>query len=218
MKKILMTLAVITTTFFAAEAQTKKSSRSKKSTPSADARLKSDIAKIKTNKQMLYDSLRTQNMLEDSTRMAEDSIMEMQKDSMRIAWKEQKLKEVDSLNKATWKNAAEEKDAWYTFNRNQDAINKKAKLNDMLGRQVKSINQTYSEKADAIRNNMELTSADRVQQYTALNIERREKIHDLIGKKREEKLEKIRKDFSMNNPDSQVKWMDDVTPLEKNKK
>lgn len=218
MKKILMTLAVIATTFFAAEAQTKKKKSSKKSTPSADTRLKSDIAKIKTDKKMLFDSLRTQSLQEDSMRLAEDSIMEFQTDSMRMAWKEQKLKEVDSINQEKWKNAAQEKEAWYDFNRNQDMFNKKAKLNDMKGRQVKAINQEYSEKAEVVRNMVDLSPADRMQQYTALNNERRQKIQEIVGKKTEAKLEKIRKEFSVNNEDSQLKWMDDVTPMDNQKK
>ncbi|RYZ27450.1 MAG: hypothetical protein EOO10_12660 [Chitinophagaceae bacterium] len=103
MKKIFLTCSVALLTIFATEAQTKKSSKKKKSTVSTEAKLNADIAKIKAEKKAAMELQRLDRMMIDSTRRADEVREEFVKDSMRLVWKETRLKEVDSINQMTWK-------------------------------------------------------------------------------------------------------------------
>jgi hypothetical protein len=209
MKKILLVLAVLATTFGAAEAQSKK--KSKKSTVSSESRLNADIAKIKAEKRQQMEAQRMDRMSIDSAMRVEDSLLEAFKDSSRMAWKQQKLYEVDSLNQEQWTNQSKERDEWYAINRSQDAINKSAKLNDMQGRRIKAINQEYISMAKAVKDNMDLSPEDRKMQLTTINDERREKIKEIIGEKKEKNLEKARMEYTKKNPGADMyHWMDEV--------
>jgi hypothetical protein len=218
MKKILLTCAVFAMTIFATEAQTKKTTKKKKAV-SSESRLNSDIAKIKSEKRKAMEEQRMERLYNDSVRIEEEKLDEMTKDSLRMAWKEQKLKEVDSTNNATWKQTIEEKESWYATERSQTAINKAAKINDNQGRLIKQINMTYNQKSKAVRDNMDLTDEDKRAQLMALNTERREKIKAIIGSKKEEKLEKARKEYSAKNKeDINSQWMNEYEVAKKSKK
>ncbi len=219
MKKIFLTCAVVAMTIFATEAQSKKGKKNKKSTVSTEARLNSDIAKIKNEKKLMMEEDRVERLRIDSTRREDERMAEEAKDLERIAWKEQKLKEVDSLNQLKWKQQSEEKDQWYATDRSQNEINKAAKLNDMQGRQIKAINMAYNDKAKVIRENAATTDEQKKMELTALNTERRTKIKAIAGAKKESKLEKQRRDYTTKNTDDKNSaWMNEVETPEKLKK
>ncbi len=219
MKKIFLTCAVAALTFLASEAQTKKSTGKKKAktTVSSEAKLNADIAKIKQEKKEAMELQRLERLTIDSARRADEMLAEQTKDMERIAWKEQKLKEVDSTNQANWKKQAEEKDQWYATERSQLEINKAAKLSDNQGRQVKAINISYNAKAKAIIENVEFSEAQRKEQLTALNLERRTKIKAIIGNNKEKNLEKERSKYAVKHTDDKESaWLNEVA-ITKNK-
>lgn len=215
MKKIFLTCAVAALTIFATEAQTKKSSKkSKKAVVSTEAKLNADIAKIKTEKRLAIEQQRVDRMAIDSARKADEMAAELSKDSARIAWKDQKLKEVDSTNQVNWKQTMADKDQWYATERSQKEINKAAKLSDNQGRQVKAINATYNAQAKAIKENIDLTEEQKSQQFAALNVERRAKIKAIVGKGKESKLEKERKKYmATHTDDKESAWLNQVAVL-----
>jgi len=219
MKKILLTCAVFAMTIFATEAQTKKSTKKNtKKAVSSESRLNSDIAKIKTDKRKAMEEQRIERMYNDSMRVAEEQLEEYTKDSLRMVWKDQKLKDVDSTNQATWKQTIEEKETWYATERSQNAINKAAKINDNQGRLIKAINMSYNGKSKAVRDNMEMQDEEKRAQLTSLNTERRDKIKAVIGSKKEEKLEKSRKEYTTKNKeDINSQWMNEYEVVKKSK-
>ncbi len=211
MKKIFLTCALAALTIFATEAQTKKSKKSKKTVVSTEAKLNADIAKIKTEKRLAMEQQRMDRMVIDSTRRADEMTEEAYKDSARIAWKEQKLKDVDSTNQVNWKQQMADKDQWYATERSQKEINKAAKLSENQGRQVKAINLSFNAQAKAVKENMELTQDQRMQQLAALNMERRAKIRAAIGKGDENKLEKERKKYmTTHKDDKDSEWLNEI--------
>ena len=85
-------------------------------------------------------------------------------------------------------------------------INRAAKLNDYESKQVKYINQTYTEKAKFVLNGSDPQT--KKMELAALNEERRNKIRVVVGKSREKKLEGERKDyFKKNTPDESNAWI-----------
>ena len=212
MKKIFLTCVVAALTIFATEAQTKKSSKkSKKTTVSSEARLNADIAKIKLEKKNAMELQRLDRMVIDSTRRADETREEFLKDSMRIAWKESKLKEVDSTNQVNWKQQVADKEQWYATERSQAEINKAANLSVNQGRQVKAINIAYNDRAKAIKADIVLTDEQKAQQFAALNLERRAKIKAIVGKGKESKLEKERKKYTATHTDDvDSAWLNQV--------
>ena len=213
MKKILLTCAVVAMTIFATEAQTRKSS-SKKSTKksmSSEARLNSDIAKINEEKRLAMEEQRVERLMIDSTRREDERIAELQKDSARMAWKQQKLNEVDSLNSVKWKRQISDKDNEYAANRTQNEIVKAAKLSENQGRQVKAINMTYNDKAQLVVMDSTLSQESRNQQLTTLNLERRTKIKEVVGKSKEKNVEKQRMKVSAKNSDDKLSaWVNEA--------
>src|SRR6218665_76040 len=155
MKKILLSGLILIIGFSSVEAQSKKKTKSKPLT--ADQKQQAAIAKIQKEKQAKFEAARLERLQEDSIRKEDETREEFVKDSLRQDWKAKKLAEVDSSNNATWAKAATEKDAWYDYERSQNAINKKAGLSDVQGRKVKAVNETYNEKAKSIQQDESLT-------------------------------------------------------------
>lgn len=213
MKKIFLTCAVLAMTIFATEAQSKKSSSKKKTktTVSAESKLKTDIAKSQAEKKLVIEEQRVERLKTDSVRKEEERLVEEKKAMDRIVWKEQKLKEVDSLNQVKWKQQVEEKDQEYATERSQRELSKAAKLNDNQGQQVKLINQTYNNKAKAIREDLSISDEQKKAQLTVLNAERRAKIKAAVGSNKEKNLEKERVKYSTkNNDDKNSAWINEV--------
>ncbi len=218
MKKILFSAVLAGMTFFAADAQTKKT-KTKKKTVSTEARAKAEYAKIEKERQAKFEEQRLERLYDDSVSREQERLEEFAKDSARLAWKEMKIKETDSIHNEKWKNQSLEKEKYYATERSQNVINRSAGLNDNQGRQVKAINMAYNDKARVIRDNMELADDAKTAQLAALNEERRAKIRAIVGKGKEKKVEKERKEYSMKySDDVEAKWINDVADIKSSDK
>ena len=190
---------------FAAEAQTKKSKKSKKQ-PSKESIANTKFKKAQEQKKLMRDSIMLGMRMDDSLRLAVDSLSDLQKDSLSIVYKETGLKNIDSLNKLRYAAIAKSRSDVDIADKTQMDINRAAKLNDYQSKQVKYINQTYTEKARVLLNGSDPQT--KKMELAALNEERRSKIRVVVGKSREKKLEGERKDyFKKNIPDESNTWI-----------
>jgi hypothetical protein len=213
MKKILFSAVLVGMTFFAADAQTKKT-KSKKKPVSTEAKAKAEYAKIEKERQTKFEEQRLERLYDDSVSREQERLEEFAKDSARLAWKETKIKEADSMHNEKWKNQSIEKEKYYATERSQNIINKNAGLSENQGRQIKAINLSYNDKARVIRDNAELAADVKTTQLASLNEERRAKIRAILGKGKEKKLEKERKEYSMKfSDDIEAKWINDVADI-----
>ena len=190
---------------FAADAQTKKSKKNKKH-PSKETIANARFKKAEEQKKLMRDSLMLGMKMEDSLRIANDNLSDLQKDSLSIVYKETGLKNIDSLNKLKYATIAKSRSDLDIADKTQMDINRAAKLNDYQSKQVKYINQTYTEKAKLILNGSDPQT--KKTELSTLNEERRNKIRVVVGKSREKKLESERKDyFKKNAPDESNAWI-----------
>ena len=204
MKKISL-LCLIAFSFFAAEAQTKKNKKSKKQ-PNKESVAKAKFVKVEAQKKLMRDSLMIGMKMEDSLRIAADIQSDLQKDSLSLAYKQTGLKDIDSLNKIRYATIAKSRNDVDIADKTQMDINRAAKLNDYQGKQVKYINQTYTEKAKILISGVDPQT--KKQELVLLNEERRNKIRMIVGKTRERKLENERKDyFKKNTADESNAWI-----------
>ena len=204
MKKISL-LCLIAFSFFAAEAQTKKNRKSKKQ-PNKESVAKAKFVKVEAQKKLMRDSLMIGMKMEDSLRIAADIQSDLQKDSLSFAYKQTGIKDIDSLNKIRYATIAKSRNDVDIADKTQMDINRAAKLNDYQGKQVKYINQTYTEKAKILISGVDPQT--KKQELVLLNEERRNKIRIIVGKSRERKLENERKDyFKKNTADESNAWI-----------
>lgn len=214
MKKILL-LCAAAFTIFAADAQTKKKSKKAKK-PNKEAIAKAKFEKQEADKklarQVYMDSLRT----EDSVRLVNDNLADLQKDSLRKVYREQGLKQIDSTNKESYLAMMNQRNAWDKSARTSAEVSKAAKLSEYEAKQVAYINQEYNAKAKALLAGSD--AASQQQQLAALNNERREKIKTILGKGKERKLEKERKAYvKKNGADGDSQWVDVAESVAVNK-
>lgn len=204
MKKISL-LCLLVFSIFAAEAQTKKSKRSKKQ-PSKESVAKVKFMKVEAQKKLMRDSLMMTMKMEDSVRIATDNISDLQKDSLSLAYKQNGLKNIDSLNKIRYATISTSRNEVDVADKNQMDINRAAKLNEYQSKQVKYINQTYTEKAKVLISGVDPQT--KKLELVTLNDQRRDKIRLVVGKSREKKLENERKDyFKKNTADESNAWI-----------
>ena len=204
MKKITF-LCLFAISFFAAEAQTKKNKKSKKQ-PNKEAVAKAKFIKAEAQKKFLRDSVMLGMKMEDSLRIAGDNLSDLQKDSLSLVYRQNGLKDIDSLNKIRYATIAKSRSEVDITDKTQMDINRAAKLNDYQGKQVKYINQTYTEKAKILISGVDPQT--KKQELALLNEERRNKIRLIVGKSRERKLENERKDyFKKNTADESNAWI-----------
>ena len=204
MKKISL-LCLIAFSFFAAEAQTKKNKKSKKQ-PNKESVAKAKFVKVEAQKKLMRDSIMIGMKMEDSLRIAADIQSDLQKDSLSLAYKQTGIKDIDSLNKIRYATIAKSRNDVDIADKTQMDINRAAKLNDYQGKQVKYINQTYTEKAKILISGVDPQT--KKQELVLLNEERRNKIRIIVGKSRERKLENERKDyFKKNTADESNAWI-----------
>lgn len=203
MKRIIL-LCVVALSVLSVEAQTKKSKKSKK--PSKEAIANAKFTKLQAEKKLMRDSLMVNMKMEDSLRLAGDSISDLQKDSMSLVYRQEGLKNIDSLNKLKYAAISRTRDESDMTDKTQMDINNAAKLSEYQSKQVKFINQTYTEKANAIIAGVDPLT--KKQDLAVLNEERRAKIRVVVGKSREKKLESERKDyFKKNTADQTNSWI-----------
>jgi hypothetical protein len=205
MKKIFL-LCLVAFSFVAADAQTRKNKKSRKG-PNKEAIANARFNKQEASKKILRDSLIYKMKLEDSTRLAMDSIADLQADSISVAYKENGLREIDSLNKESYAAIGKNTDEYDKTQKLQSDMIQGVRLSDYKNRQVKIINTSFTEKAKVIVQDGD--AAAKAQQLAALNDERRGKIKALLGKTKERKLEKERKAFvKKNGINADTAWMD----------
>lgn len=203
---------------FSADAQTKsKASKSKKAKITAESKSKAEFAKKEKERQERFRLEREERLMMDSIRREEERLARDTFEMQRAAWTENRLREIDSTNQEKWKKQAEERELAYQSDRIQNEIAKEAKLNSYQGRQIQVINQTYSDKAKLVRENIEITDEEKKVQLTALNTERKEKIKAVIGKSKAKKLEKEQaKYFEKHGTDPELSWIQEAENVAKN--
>jgi hypothetical protein len=215
MKKILLT-CIVAMSIFAVDAQTKKSSKKAKK-PTKEAIAKAKFNKQEEQKKFLRDSTMTAWRGEDSLRLVTDSLADVQKDSMRMAYRDAGSKFIDSTSKEKYAALARERDQQDKAERANYELSKSAKLSDYEAKQVKVINQTYNERAKAITDNASLDDTQKKTQLVALNEERMTRIRAVAGKAGAKKFEKERKEFvQKNGADSESAWIDQAESVVKN--
>jgi len=183
----------------------------------AKAKEKAEVARVKKLTDKRIEDLKMASLTEDSLRMDSDRVAREIYEVERKAYVDTRLREIDSTNKESWKRLSTEKEIAAKTEYQLDAINRAANLSAYESRQVKIINQTYFDRAKAVKENEALTDAERKQQLTALNTERRAKIRAAIGTGKDKKLEKERKEFTKKfGEDQQAKWIDEVSVVKNN--
>ena len=195
MKKIFL-FCVVALSMLGAEAQTKKGKKSKK-VPNKETIAKAKFTKAEAQKKLMRDSLIIGLRMEDSIRIAGDMVSDLQKDSMNLVYRENGFKNIDSLKQVRYGLIIQNREEADKTDKTQMDINRAAKLNDYQSKQVKYINQSFSEKAKMIVQGNDPQS--KKQELAVLNEERRNKIRVILGKSRERKLESERKDFIKKN-------------------
>ena len=195
MKKIFL-FCVVALSMLGAEAQTKKGKKSKK-VPNKETIAKAKFTKVEAQKKLMRDSLIIGLRMEDSIRIAGDMVSDLQKDSMNLVYRENGFKNIDSLKQVRYGLIIQNREVADKTDKTQMDINRAAKLNDYQSKQVKYINQSFSEKAKMIVQGNDPQS--KKQELAVLNEERRNKIRVIVGKSRERKLESERKDFIKKN-------------------
>jgi hypothetical protein len=214
MKKILL-LSIVAFSFLAVNAQSKKSKKYKK-VINKEAVAKARFSKQEANKKLLRDSLIIGLRMEDSIRIAGDSLADIQKDSASIAYRENGLKAIDSMNNEKYTAIGAQRMKWDKSDKTQFEITNARGLNEYKSRQVKIINQSYNEKAKAITSSE--NAVQKSQELVNLNEERRKKLRIILGKGQEKKLEKERKNYvKKNGVDEDSAWMNIEEGIVKNK-
>ena len=195
MKKIIL-LCVVALSMLGAEAQTKKGKKYKKA-PNKETIAKAKFTKAEAQKKLMRDSLIIGLRMEDSIRIAGEMASDLQKDSMNLVYRENGFKNIDSLKQVRYGLIIQNREEADKTEKTQMDINRAAKLNDYQSKQVKYINQSFSDKAKLLvqGNDPQLKK----QELAVLNEERRNKIRVIVGKSRERKLESERKDFIKKN-------------------
>ena len=205
MKKFLL-FSAVAFSFFAANAQTKKSSKKSKK-PTKEAIAKANFTKKEEVKKMartaMIDSLR----MTDSVRIMNDSLADVQKEADRVAYKQAGMMAIDSTNKESYKMLNKERSSWETTAKSQADISKAAGLSEYETKQVKAINEQYNDKAKELIQGGDPQA--KKQELIALNEQRRAKIATITGKGKERRLEKERKDYmKKNSADTDSQWVD----------
>ncbi len=203
MKRIIL-LCVVALSVLSVEAQTKKSKKSKK--PSKEAIANAKFTKLQAEKKLMRDSVMVNMKMETSLRLAGDSMLDLQKYNMSLVYRQEGLKNIDSLNKLKYAAISRTRDESDITDKTQMDINKAAKLSEYQSKQVKFINQMYTGKANALIAGVDPLT--KKQELAVLNEERRAKIKVVVGKSRERKLESERKDyFKKNTADQTNSWI-----------
>ena len=216
MKKILL-LWVFAMSFFALEAQTNssKKKKSKKSAVTRKSNLQARLDSLQSKRQQHIDSTLAYQLQYDSARKDNERRADEKFQQEQLAWKKNKYRELDSSNKVQWGSLSKDHEHWLSVQRERDAVNKSAKLSVYQDRQVNYTNQSSSEKAKKINADTSLDENQKKDQLVKLNGERRGRIKTIVGKSKELKLEKARKQIN-TSIDLEAKWINEVEGYVKN--
>ncbi|HMJ47295.1 MAG TPA: hypothetical protein VK498_08195 [Ferruginibacter sp.] len=210
MKKIFLTCAVAMCVF-AADAQKKTTKKTKVNYQKKEAVAKAEFAKHEKERQDAIEAERVERLWADSVNKENERVANEKFEADRIAWKDTRIKQIDSTNTEKYKAQITKSEEWSKIYRNRDEVNRLAKLDAYQGKQVNYINETYHDKAQLVRDDAALTDDLKKQQLASLNIERRDKIKTAIGKSKEKKLEKKRKEYyAKNGADMEVAWINEA--------
>ena len=218
MKRIFL-LCAVAFSMFAAEAQTTKKSgkKAKKTAVSAETKAKLAAAKLEEERQAKFEDERVERLRYDSLRHDNERLADARFDSERVATKEAKIKIIDSTNIEGWKSHATQQEEYAKAERSHNQLISAANLGTTQGRQVKDITAMYNDKAKMINDNVSITDEQKKEQLAALNTERRTKLKAVLGKSKERKLEKERKDLvKKNGAPSEDAWIDTAESVVKN--
>ena len=216
MKKLLI-LCGVTLLFFVSEAQTARGhkKKSKKQVVSREVIVQARLDSLESARQLRIDSMVTAQVRMDSVRKLNDSLAFVKSEIDRKAWKENKDREIDSINKEYAKMLSKEHQQSISIQSQRSVINKAAKLNDYQGQQVNYINQVFFGKAQSIKDDPAITEDQKKLQLGRLNEERISRLRTVIGKSKEKKFEKSRK-ANPNTNDSEVQWINEVDGVARN--
>lgn len=205
MKRILLS-CIVALSLFSADAQTKKAKRSAKK-PAKEAVAKSNFNKKQAAKKLARETQLNALLSDDTLRFTTDSLAELALTDERAIYKTEGLRAIDSLNKLSYVNLSKQRGDWEKTDRSNSEIMKAAKLSDYEAGQVKFINQTYNEKANALMQSGDANQ--KKQELINLNEERKNKIRTILGKSKEKKLEKERREYiKKNGADTDSQWVD----------
>jgi hypothetical protein len=216
MKKIIL-MCVVALSVLGADAQTKKGKKSRK-TSNKEAIANAKFNKMESQKKLMRDSLMITMRSDDSLRLVTDSLSDVQKDSLSVAYKTTGLQQIDSIKKEKFSSIAQERARFDKSARDAAEITSAAKLNVYQSRQIIVINQSYNEKAKAITASATVDEIQKKQQLIALNTERLKRIEAIAGKGKAKKLEKERREYTQKNgADTDSAWIDMAESYAKNK-
>jgi hypothetical protein len=217
MKKILLTCAVAMSIFAADAQQSKTGKKSKKAKVNTEAVAKAKYAKLEEERQQRFEDERVARLTADSTRKENDRLAEEKFQAERVAWKEMKEKELDSTYHEKYVKIEQDRETWSKDEMAKNQVISAAKLSETQGRQVKVVNDTYTEKAKAIRDNVDLTDDQKKEQFVALNTERKAKLKAVLGNSKAKKFDKERKEFvQKNGASADQAWIDEAEGYVKN--
>jgi hypothetical protein len=212
MKSILKSaiLFALLFSFSNAEAQTRKTKKEKseaKKLAKKEALVNARFNKNEKAKKLVRDSVIIKMAIEDSTRLAMDSIGNFQKDSMRVAYRDSGYRAIDSMDKMQYAAHGVERTQWDKTEKFHTDVASTTKLSAYKTRQIKIINQSFSYKARALAKDSDLQS--KASELSTLNEERRSQIKAVVGKRKEKIIEKQRKSFiKKNGVDEDMVWID----------
>ena len=218
MKRIFLT-CLVALSIFAADAQTKKTGKKSTKThmSSRESKAKAEFAKKQQERQENIEAQRVELLAADSARRSNDHIADSSFASTQMAWKDSMNRRMDTTYTNRYKTIKTQTEDWAVADHKKDEINKAAKLTVTQGRQVKNINQSYTEKANMVKENTTLTEEQKKAQLMTLNTERLARIKAVVGNGKAKRLEKERKEFVMKNGSvSEEMWIDEVEGYAKN--
>ncbi len=213
MKTFILT-CIVALSVFAADAQSKKGKHKSGKKPSKEAIAKAKFTKQEAAKKEAREAKLFSMLSEDSLRLQNDSLADLGTENERLVYKAQGLKAIDSMNKLSYVTLSKQRGEWEKSERDNAEIMRAAKLSEYESKQVKFINQTYNEKAYALIQNS--SAEQKRQELILLNEERKDKIKTIIGKSKERKLNKERKEYVTKHgavQDSQ--WVDTAESFSK---
>ena len=205
MKKIILVCAAALS-ILAVNAQVKKGVKKSKK-PNKEAIAKARYTKLEAEKSLTRKAQLDSLMSTDSLRISGDSLADIQKATDRMVYKQNGLKAIDSVNKETYASLIKQRSYADKNQKFSDDLSKEANLNDYESTQVNYINQQYNDKAKSLLQGTDPSS--KKTELVLLNDERRTKIKTIVGKGKERRLEKDRKNYIQKNGavgDSQ--WVD----------
>lgn len=212
--KSLIILLLLAFTGTTVDAQTSKK-KARKNTRTETRTKKEHPDTLAMRRQRSIDSTLAYQLQYDSVRRDNERVSDEKFFAEQNAWRESKLRTLDRNNFEQWKTLSKNREQWNQIETQRRNVNSAAKLSDYQNRQVLYINQASFEKAKLIQGDSVLTPEEKNNQYMAINNERRSKIRSVIGKSKERKVEKARRE-NINPADTEAQWLTELDKYAKN--